>query len=88
MSEHEYCWEHDQPLDWCHHPQRHAPPEDCTRCGGNLLWLLNQGCPLGGQSIWCLLREANCQHGCNGSPCNADACTFTCHEDPDAPLDL
>jgi hypothetical protein len=22
----------------------------------------------------------DCRHGCNGSPCGAERCTFTCHE--------
>lgn len=23
---------------------------------------------------------SDCLHGCNGSPCSAEACTFMCHE--------
>ena len=23
---------------------------------------------------------SDCQHGCNGSPCNGERCTFTCHD--------
>lgn len=23
---------------------------------------------------------SDCIHGCNGSPCTAESCTFTCHE--------
>ena len=25
---------------------------------------------------------SDCDHGCNGSPCNGDRCTFICHPAP------
>jgi hypothetical protein len=30
-----------------------ASPEDCTRCGGSLIDIIDRGCPLGA-STWCL----------------------------------
>jgi hypothetical protein len=27
------------------------------------------------------MYEGDCQHGCNGSPCGSEQCTFICHED-------
>ena len=29
---------------------------------------------------WPLYDPSDCQHGCNGSPCGAERCTFICHE--------
>jgi len=34
---------------------------------------------LGWDQDWSWLRVPDCQHGCNGSPCNGDRCTFICH---------
>jgi hypothetical protein len=30
-------------------------------------------------SLGALIDLSDCEHGCNGSPCGSERCTFTCH---------
>lgn len=34
-----------------------------------------------------LVDPSDCEHGCNGSPCGSERCTFMCHDEPDDECD-